>query len=93
MAKIYVVNSKSQSDFNAYKVDTESKADLIVFEEKYQSQAKGDEKWFYVKSKSQADSKIYWVSSASQADIKVMFAKYESKAKWRKSHKLVGRIG
>lgn len=92
MAKIYVVNSKSASDFTAYKVDRESQADLLIYEEKYQNRAKGDEKWFYVNSKSQADSKIYWVNYASQADIKVMFVKYESRAKWKKSHKLVGRI-
>lgn len=92
MAKIYVTDGAHQADVQAFEVDREHQADLLVFVEKYQQNAKGDEEWFFVDHAHQADTKIYWVDQAHKADLEVFFVDQAHKAKWKKGHKLKGRL-
>ena len=65
-------------------VDYQSQADILVFKEKYASNADGNKgHWYFVDYASQADKKIYFVDYESQADLKVYFVKYTSQSDWK----------
>jgi len=61
-AKVYIVNYKSQADYNVYFVDYESQ------QKNHQIIANGK----LVDYESQADCKVFIVTYESQADIKIL---------------------
>lgn len=92
MAKIYVADSKNQADICVMEVDREYNADILVYIEDREYNAKDDENWCYVDRASNASTKIFWVDRDYNADLKVFFVDRDYQAKWKKGHKLKGRL-
>jgi hypothetical protein len=69
-------------------VDYESQADLLVYKEEYESQARGNNgNWHFVEYESRADHSVFFTKYESQADLKIFYVNYESRAGWRNSSK------
>lgn len=66
MAKICVV-AKNKAKVKAFKVDRDSKADLLVFVVDKDYKAKGDVLWYMGEKDNKATSTIAWVSSENKA--------------------------
>ena len=71
-----------------YVVDSQFKADLLVFKVSSQfSAGDNDGKWFFVNSQFKAKKKIFFVNSQFAADLKIYFVSSQFKAGWKKSSK------
>ena len=71
-----------------YVVDSQFKADLLVFKVKSQFKAgDNDGKWFFVNSQFKSEKKIFFVNSQFKADLKIYFVSSQFKAGWKESSK------
>ena len=84
--KIYSVDHEYHHDG----VDSEYKADLIVYKTDKEYRAKASENkgiWFICPRQYQADKKVFFVDREYQADLKVFFTDKEYRAGWKKNDK------
>ena len=66
----------------------------VFYEVTYDTQASGDDAWFFVTYENQASFKIFKVKYETQADLKVFKVKHAEKAGWRNpAHALKGKLG
>jgi hypothetical protein len=71
-------------------VDSEYRADLVVYKTDKEYRAKASENkgiWFFTDKQYRADKKVYFTDNEYQADLKVYFTDKEYRAGWKNKEK------
>ncbi len=67
-------------------IDTEYKADSLVYEVDHKRYTKGDVLWYFIEKENKTSISICWVNRESKADLTVCFVDRERQTKWNKPH-------
>lgn len=92
MARVYITLEPLAADIRIHLVKSRSHADLLVCLVTTVKKTEGDALWCYVSTRSNATVKICFVDGAGSADLLVCFVEAPGAARWRRKHKLQGRL-